>query len=108
MPRITPPVKTPADGEIDVWVTYDTAPDGQYYPPLQNGFRSSFWGKKGYATAIMFVDIPANALLPGQTTRVKVYTISVAYMIQCLTTEKIHWGPLKHPAGTLSLFPPES
>lgn len=88
-------------------MTYDTAPDGYYYPPLQDGFESSFWGKKGYSSSIMFVGIPANALMPGQTTKIKVYTLGTAYLVQCLATERIYWGPLQHAFSTLSFVTPE-
>jgi hypothetical protein len=106
MPKITPTANTPEAGEMYVWVTYDNAPDGSYYPELQNGYRGSLWGNKGYAAAIMFVDIPDNSLLPGQTKRVSVYTLSPANFAQWIATERIYWGPLKCAIGTLSMFPP--
>jgi hypothetical protein len=106
MPRIIPTDNALEAGEMHVWVTYDNAPDGSYYPELQNGYRGSIWGNTGYAAAIMFVDIPDNSLLPGQTKRVSVYTLSPANFAQWIVTEKIYWGPLKRAIGTLSLFSP--
>jgi hypothetical protein len=93
-------------GELDVWVTYDPAPEGSYYPELPNGFRTSMWGNKGYATAILFVEIEAEALVPGHTRRVRVYTLNAATFAQWIATEKVYWGPLKRPFGTLALTPP--
>jgi len=93
-------------GELDVWVTYELAPEGAYYPELHNGFRSSIWGSKGYAAAILFVEIAATSLVPGHTERVRVYTLNVAYLAQWMATEKVYWGPLKRPFGTLALTPP--
>jgi hypothetical protein len=106
MSRSTPTDTTPEAGEMYVWVTYNNAPDGRYYPELQNGYRGSIWGNKGYAAAIMFVDIPDNSLLSGQTKRVSVYTLSPVNFAQWIATEKIYWGPLKRAIGTLSMFPP--
>jgi hypothetical protein len=96
----------PKDGEMHVWVTYDNAPDGSYYPELQNGYRGSIWGNKGYAAAIMFVDIPDNSLSPGQTKKVSVYTLNTENFTRWIATERIYWGPLKRAIGTLSLVPP--
>lgn len=93
-------------GELYVWVTYDSAPKGSYYPDLHNGFRTSMWGNKGYAAAILFVDIGANPLVPGHTKRVRVYTLNSANFAQWIGTQKVYWGPLKRPFGTLALVPP--
>ena len=93
-------------GELYVWVTYDPAPEGSYYPELHSGFRTSMWGTKGHAAAILFVDIAANSLLPGHTKRVRVYTLNAANFAQWIATEKVYWGPLKRPFGTLALVPP--
>jgi hypothetical protein len=92
--------------ELDVWVTYDLAPEGSYYPDLHNGFRTSMWGRKSYAAALLFVEIEAEALVPGHTKRVRVYTLNSANFAQWITTEKVYWGPLKRPFGTLALAPP--
>lgn len=107
MPRTKPVDKPTEAGEMDVWVTYDNAPEGYYYLELQNGFRGSFWGDKGYSASIMFVDIPSNSLSPGQTKKIRVYTLNPALLTQWLNSERVCWGPLPHPFGTLSLFPPE-
>jgi hypothetical protein len=88
-----------------VWVTYDPAPEGSYYPALHSGFRTSMWGSKGYAAAILFVEIAGNALLPGQTERVRAYTLNSANFAQWIVTQKVYWGPLKRPFGTLALAP---
>jgi hypothetical protein len=105
---MTQPDNLPLEaGELYVWVTYDLAPEGSYYPELHNGFRSSIWGSKGYAAAILFVNIAANSLLPGQTKRVRVYTLNSANFAHWIATEKVYWGPLKRPFGTLALGPPE-
>ena len=90
-------------GELDVWVTYNLAPEGSYYPDLHNGFHTSMWGRKGYAADILFVEIGAIALVPGYAERVRVYTLNSANFAQWLTTEKVYWGPLKRPFGTLAL-----
>lgn len=93
-------------GELDVWVTYDLAPEGSYYPDLHDGFRTSMWGRKGYAAALLFVEIGATALVSGHTKRVRVYTLNAANFAQWIATEKVYWGPLKRPFGTLALVPP--
>jgi hypothetical protein len=36
------------------------------------------WGRKGYAAAILFVEIGAPSLVPGHTKRVWVYTLYAA------------------------------
>jgi hypothetical protein len=95
-----------AAGELDVWVTYDPAPEGAYFPELHNGFRTSIWGNKGYAAALLFVEIEAEALMPGHTKRVRVYTLNPGHLVQWMTTETLYWGPLKRPFGTLALTPP--
>jgi hypothetical protein len=84
-------------GELYVWVPYDPAPEGSYYPELHSGFRNSGWGSKGYEAAILFVEIAATSLLPGQTKRVRAYTLNSANFAQWIITEKVYWGPSNGP-----------
>jgi hypothetical protein len=79
-----------------VWVTYDPAPEGSYYPKLHSEFHTSMWGRKGYAAAILFVEIGAPSLVPGNTKRVRVYTLYAATFAQWLATEKVYCPSLDH------------
>ena len=91
-------------GELYVQVTYEKPNECAFYGEVKNGFRSSFWVVKGISTAIMFVDIPDGEILPGETKRIRAYTINAGISQKTLFSEKVYWGTAICAFGTIALW----
>jgi hypothetical protein len=80
-------------GEFYACVTYDAPNPCFFYKEVKNGFRSAFWTTSGISTAIMFIDIPGDSLLPGDKKDILCYSINSQFAIDTISSSKVYWGP---------------
>lgn len=87
--------------EFYAQVVYYIPNECSFYAEIKNGFRSAFWSVYGISTAIMFVDIPGNSLLPGEEKTVLCYSINSEFAVEFISSNKALWGPATCAIGSI-------